>query len=57
HDEGHFQTALSKSHTISCLDMHRRLFMLETIRNPLSFILNMLPLRPSIPPNLALTWS
>ncbi|CEG82454.1 hypothetical protein RMATCC62417_16523 [Rhizopus microsporus] len=48
---------LSKNHAISCCDMHRRLFMPETIRDPLSFLLNMLPLRPSIPPNLALTWS
>ncbi|ORE06615.1 hypothetical protein BCV72DRAFT_328256 [Rhizopus microsporus var. microsporus] len=38
---------LSKDHAISCLDMHRRLFMPETIRDPLSFLLNMLPLRPS----------
>ncbi|ORE07521.1 hypothetical protein BCV72DRAFT_326374 [Rhizopus microsporus var. microsporus] len=40
---------LSKNHVISCLDMHRRLFMSETIRDPLSFLLNMLPLRPSAP--------
>ncbi|ORE09352.1 hypothetical protein BCV72DRAFT_201847 [Rhizopus microsporus var. microsporus] len=31
--------------------------MPETIRDPLSFLLNILPLRPSVPPNLALTWS
>ncbi|KAL4209705.1 hypothetical protein AB4K20DRAFT_1977725 [Rhizopus microsporus] len=48
---------LSKKHTVSCLDMHRRLFMPETIRDPLSSLLNMLLLRPSIPPNLALIWS
>ncbi|KAG0763500.1 hypothetical protein G6F57_000790 [Rhizopus arrhizus] len=49
---------LSKNHAINCLDMHRRLFVPETIRDPLSFLLNMLPLRPSVPfPNLALTWS
>jgi hypothetical protein len=46
---------LSKNHAINCLDMHRRLFMPETIRDPLSFLLNMLSLRPSVPPNLALT--
>ncbi|ORE04825.1 hypothetical protein BCV72DRAFT_250977 [Rhizopus microsporus var. microsporus] len=39
---------LSKNHAISCLDMHRRLFTPETIRDPLSFLLNMLPLRPSL---------
>ncbi|ORE09839.1 hypothetical protein BCV72DRAFT_317321 [Rhizopus microsporus var. microsporus] len=48
---------LSKNNAISCLDMHQRLSMLKTIRDPLSFLLNMLPLRPSVPPNLALTWS
>ncbi|ORE04554.1 hypothetical protein BCV72DRAFT_251175 [Rhizopus microsporus var. microsporus] len=42
--------------SIICLDMHRRLFMLETIRDPLPFLLNMLSLCPSVPPNLALTW-
>ncbi|KAG1168596.1 hypothetical protein G6F70_006051 [Rhizopus microsporus] len=40
---------LSKKHAISCLDMHQRLFMPETIRDPLSFLLNILPLRPSVP--------
>ncbi|KAL4210254.1 hypothetical protein AB4K20DRAFT_1968358 [Rhizopus microsporus] len=48
---------LSKKHAVNCLDMHRHLFMPDTIRDPLSFLLNMLPLRPSVPPNLALTWS
>ena len=48
---------LSKNHAISCLDMHQRLFMPDIIRNPLSFLLNMLPLRPSVPSNLAFTWS
>ncbi|KAG1492508.1 hypothetical protein G6F52_012746 [Rhizopus delemar] len=46
---------LSKNHAINCLDMHRRLFMPETVQDPLSFLLNMLPLRPSIPPSSALT--
>ncbi|KAG1138667.1 hypothetical protein G6F37_009849 [Rhizopus arrhizus] len=40
----------SKNHAINCLDMHRCLFLPETIRDPLSFVLNMLPLRPSVPP-------
>ncbi|KAG0798819.1 hypothetical protein G6F22_003841 [Rhizopus arrhizus] len=53
----HLTQQLSKSHAINCLDMHRRLFMPETIRDPLSFLLNMLPLRPLVLPNLALTWS
>ncbi|KAL4212904.1 hypothetical protein AB4K20DRAFT_1894575, partial [Rhizopus microsporus] len=48
---------LSKKHAVSCLDMHRCLFMPDTIRDPLLFLLNMLPLHPSVPPNLALTWS
>ncbi|KAL4209363.1 hypothetical protein AB4K20DRAFT_1969939 [Rhizopus microsporus] len=51
----HSKQQLSKNHSISYLDMHRCLFMPETIRDPLSFLLNMLRLRPLIPPNLALT--
>ncbi|KAG1501746.1 hypothetical protein G6F52_012433 [Rhizopus delemar] len=49
---------LSKNHAINCLDMHRRLFIPETVQDPLSFLLNILPLRPSIspPPSSALTW-
>ncbi|KAG1169845.1 hypothetical protein G6F70_008094 [Rhizopus microsporus] len=39
---------LFKKHAVSCLDMYRRLFMADTIRDPLSFLLNMLPLRPSV---------
>ncbi|ORE15880.1 hypothetical protein BCV71DRAFT_184515, partial [Rhizopus microsporus] len=34
-----------------------RLFMSEAIRDPLSLLLSMLPLRPSVPSNLALVWS
>ncbi|KAG1540170.1 hypothetical protein G6F49_012192 [Rhizopus delemar] len=52
----HPMQQLSKNHAINCLDMHRRLFMPETVQDPLSFLLNMLPLRPSIPPSSALTW-
>ena len=48
---------LSKKHGINCLNMHRRLFMPETIPDPLSFLLNMLPSRPSVPSGLALSWS
>ncbi|PHZ13715.1 uncharacterized protein RHIMIDRAFT_236769 [Rhizopus microsporus ATCC 52813] len=50
----HPMQQLSKNHATSCLDMHRRLSMPATIRDPLSFIPNMLPLRPSVPPNLVL---
>jgi hypothetical protein len=53
----HPMQQLSKNHAISCLDMYRRLSMPETIRDPLSFLLNMLLLRPSVPQNLALAWS
>ncbi|ORE19337.1 hypothetical protein BCV71DRAFT_242879 [Rhizopus microsporus] len=35
---------LPKNRAICCLDMHRRLFMPKAICNPLSFLLNMLPL-------------
>ncbi|KAG1537815.1 hypothetical protein G6F46_012598 [Rhizopus delemar] len=50
----HPMQQLSKNHAINCLDMHRRLFMPKTAQDPLSFLLNMLPLRPSIPPSSAL---
>ncbi|KAG1545308.1 hypothetical protein G6F47_006039 [Rhizopus delemar] len=52
----HPMQQLSKNHAINCLDMHRRLFMPETVQDPLSFLLNMLPLRPSIPQSSALIW-
>ncbi|KAG1167700.1 hypothetical protein G6F36_012458 [Rhizopus arrhizus] len=52
----HPMQQLSKNHAINCLDMHRRLFMPKTAQDPLSFLLNMLPLRPSIPPSSALIW-
>ncbi|KAG0737084.1 hypothetical protein G6F57_010291 [Rhizopus arrhizus] len=48
---------LSKKHAINCLNMHRRLFMSETIPDPLSFLLNMLPSHPSAHSGLALSWS
>ncbi|KAL4206620.1 hypothetical protein AB4K20DRAFT_1921276 [Rhizopus microsporus] len=43
---------LSKKHAISCLDMHRRLFLPETIVIPSEYA----SLCPSVPLNLALTW-
>ena len=36
---------ISKNHAIDCLTMHRRLFMSETIKDPLSSLMNRLPLR------------
>ncbi|EIE86863.1 hypothetical protein RO3G_11574 [Rhizopus delemar RA 99-880] len=36
----------TRKHAITCLNMHQRLYMPETITNPLSFLLNMLPSRP-----------
>ncbi|KAG1625268.1 hypothetical protein G6F44_012699 [Rhizopus delemar] len=47
----------TRKHAITCLNMHQRLYMPETITDPLSFLLNMLPSRPSVPSNLALSWS
>ncbi|EIE75313.1 hypothetical protein G6F46_003108 [Rhizopus delemar] len=52
----HPMQQLSKNHAISCLDMHQHLFMPEAVQDPLSFLLSMLSLRPSIPPCSALTW-
>ncbi|ORE22747.1 hypothetical protein BCV71DRAFT_285132 [Rhizopus microsporus] len=37
--------------------MHRRLVMPETISDPLSFLLNMLPTRKPRSPNTALSWT
>ncbi|KAL4211143.1 hypothetical protein AB4K20DRAFT_1895607 [Rhizopus microsporus] len=37
---------------INYLDMHRCLFMPETIRDPLPFLLNILPICPSALPSL-----
>ncbi|ORE23500.1 hypothetical protein BCV71DRAFT_269671 [Rhizopus microsporus] len=37
--------------------MHRRLMMPQTIPDPLSFLLNMLPIRKSRPPNAVLSWT
>ncbi|KAG1579052.1 hypothetical protein G6F48_011453 [Rhizopus delemar] len=39
------RTTLTKSHSIHCLNMHRRLQLPETIVDPLSFFLNKLPHR------------
>ncbi len=39
----HPNNNLSRRHAISCLNTHRRLCMPETIADPISFLLNMLP--------------
>ncbi|KAG1398481.1 hypothetical protein G6F60_008338 [Rhizopus arrhizus] len=45
----------TKAHTIHCLQMHRRLMMPETISDPLSFLLNMLPTKKPRSPNTTLS--
>ncbi|KAG1003992.1 hypothetical protein G6F27_010549 [Rhizopus arrhizus] len=47
----------TKAHTIHCLQMHRRLMMPETISDPLSFLLNMLPTKKPRSPNTTLSWT
>ena len=42
---------------ISCLNTHRRLCMPETIADPISFFLNMLPTRAFVPSSIALSWT
>jgi hypothetical protein len=42
---------------ISCLNTHRRLCMPETIADPISFLLNMLPTRAFVPSSIALSWT
>ncbi|KAI9468072.1 MAG: hypothetical protein EXX96DRAFT_598119 [Benjaminiella poitrasii] len=39
----HPNVLFRRSHSISCLDMHKRLQMLRTIDDPLSYLLNQLP--------------
>lgn len=38
----HLDSSLSKKHATQCLDMHRRLQMLTTIKDPLYVLLNLL---------------
>ncbi|KAG1170299.1 hypothetical protein G6F35_017233 [Rhizopus arrhizus] len=47
--------SFTKAHTIHCLQMHRRLMMPETISDPLSFLLNMLPTKKPRSPNTTLS--
>ncbi|KAG1136594.1 hypothetical protein G6F37_013697 [Rhizopus arrhizus] len=53
----HPDQSFTKAHTIHCLQMHRRLMMPETISDPLSFLLNMLPTKKPRSPNTTLSWT
>ncbi|ORE01466.1 hypothetical protein BCV72DRAFT_321409, partial [Rhizopus microsporus var. microsporus] len=53
----HSMQQLTKKHVIDCLNMYRCLFMSETMKDPLSFPMGMLPTRPSIPYDFAFSWS
>jgi hypothetical protein len=51
----HPTCTLTKQHAIHCLEMHRRLYMPSTISDPLSFLLNLLPMKkPSV--SAATSW-
>jgi hypothetical protein len=47
---------LSKSHAIHCLHMHQRLFMPDSVADPISFLLNQLPTHPPSSPRLFSKW-
>ncbi|EIE75817.1 hypothetical protein RO3G_00521 [Rhizopus delemar RA 99-880] len=51
----HPNNNLSRRHAISCLNMHRRLCMPETIAGPISFFLNMLLTRTFVLSSIALS--
>ena len=53
----HPDQPFTKTYTIHCLQMHRRLMMPQTISNSLSFFLDMLPTRKPRSPNTILSWS
>ncbi|EPB88091.1 hypothetical protein HMPREF1544_05153 [Mucor circinelloides 1006PhL] len=53
----HPDRSLTKSHAIKCLQMHRRLMTPETITDPLSFLLNLLPTRRPKSPSKAIPWN
>ncbi|ORE08974.1 hypothetical protein BCV72DRAFT_321604, partial [Rhizopus microsporus var. microsporus] len=53
----HPNNNLSRRHVISCLNTHRHLSMPETIADPISFLLNILPTRTFDPSNIALSWT
>ncbi|KAI8359162.1 hypothetical protein BD560DRAFT_374484 [Blakeslea trispora] len=53
----HPQRSLTKTRAIHCLQMHRRLAMPESIADPLSFLLNILPVRRPRSFEAAIAWS
>ncbi|KAG1140835.1 hypothetical protein G6F37_008751 [Rhizopus arrhizus] len=53
----HPNNNLSRRHAISCLNTRRRLCMPETIADPISFLLNMLPTRAFVPSITSLSWT
>ncbi|ORE01004.1 hypothetical protein BCV72DRAFT_282917 [Rhizopus microsporus var. microsporus] len=53
----HPMQQLTKNYTTDRNNNHQRLFIAENIYEQFSFLLNMLPLSPSAPSKLALTWS
>ncbi|KAG0756959.1 hypothetical protein G6F29_009848 [Rhizopus arrhizus] len=53
----HPSNNLSRRHAISCLNTHPRLCMPETIADPISFFLNMLPTHAFVPSIIALSWT
>ncbi|KAG1476063.1 hypothetical protein G6F45_014077 [Rhizopus arrhizus] len=53
----HPDQSFTKAHAIHCLQMHRRLMMPETISDPLSFLLNILPARKPRSFNTTLSWT
>ena len=53
----HPSQPFTKAHAVHCLQMHRKLMMPETISDPLSFLLNMLPTRKPRSPNTVSSWT
>ncbi|KAG1464530.1 hypothetical protein G6F46_001259 [Rhizopus delemar] len=53
----HPNNNLSRRHSINCLNMHRLLCMPETIADPISFLLSILPTCTSVPSSIALSWT
>ncbi|ORE17768.1 hypothetical protein BCV71DRAFT_286612 [Rhizopus microsporus] len=47
----------TKAYTIHCLEMHRRIMWPQTISDPLSLLLNMVPTRKHRFLNVTLLWS
>ncbi|ORE00727.1 hypothetical protein BCV72DRAFT_173995, partial [Rhizopus microsporus var. microsporus] len=53
----HLGQPFTKAHAIYCLQIHRRLIMPQTISDPLSFLLNMLPTKKLRAPNTTHSWT